>query len=235
MPRPRLRRRRASEYFVFGDGDGLIEVDDGTARFFSRIIRQQPDTFRRAAGRTAFALQRDLKQGINRGNVEGVPIPRQKQLRGGAKRAISEQSDDVRRRHLRRRRRFTGSQGTTAGQRRLSRAIGFQRTRGGAVVGFLSRSAAEYAEIVQEGYSAERARGGGITRIVRRRTTTVTPAVRRYFASVGLPLRSSTKKIVRKRFDLIGTFFRRRESYITDSMDFHINNILRGIRRDFVT
>jgi hypothetical protein len=174
-------------YRVYGAG-AVVERDEITP-FLAASMGAIPKDLASAAQSTAYEMQKVVKAFLRAGGGAGITIPPRKPLDAAGKRRVRRLARDKQAQALLRggNKRFAGP-----GKRSLIRAIGYQKTPTGAVMGWLSKSAAYWGARVQEGGSKP-----------------VTDKQRRFMAAVGLPTKKTSIEQPRAMF--FGDLMRRKK------------------------
>lgn len=178
-------KRKYKVYKSFGK---FVSIEDGVTPLLQLMYLDAPNTFLRAARHVGYRTQKRLKEEIRSGTVAGRSIKEQSFLPKSKRDAIQkrfEGDSDQLSQHYRRKKRFTGR---IKSHQNLVRAIGYEKRNDRIEIGWLSRSAAKWAEMVQEG-----------------KTTVVTPKMKRYLSSIGLATNKRTIRMPRQ--NIIEPFF----------------------------
>lgn len=178
-------------YKVFQSFGSAISITDEVTPLLQLMYLTSPNIFLRAARHAGFETQKKLKKEIRAGFVAGTKTKDQSFITKPKRDAMikryrkySSNLSDLEQ-HFRRKRRFTGRLKSSEG---LAKAIGYEKTQDGVEIGWLSRSAAVWGSVVQDGS-----------------TTLVTPKMKKYLAAIGLATQKRVFTMPRQR--IIAPFF----------------------------
>lgn len=190
---------RARYYKVYGSSAGSVTVEDSAGPYFENLQRTFPDIVSGAVRHAAFEMQKLLKKELRRGAPGGKAlkplskVTNRKSLKGLRRRVDGRLNTTTL---------GTGSAGRKPYQRMVN-AIGYEHNRrlNIARVGWLSRSASLYGQILQAGTQ-----------------TRVTPTMRRYFAANRVILGRGTSVIDTPARPVFGPFYRAHKDEIPKLM-----------------